>query len=230
MVRLLIIQISSNPLTLTGHKIPAVGLGTWQGTSPPFSSPTPSHHLGSTTPSPSEAAILHASLLKALQNGYRLIDTAQYYGIEPIIGSAVRASGIPRSELTIVTKFWGQYHHSPSSALQKSLENLGLEYIDIFLMHWPNAIRVEADRSETNLGIDESPTFVETWKMMEGLLGERCRGIGVSNFTQKTLQGLIDGGVKVLPCVNQVELHAFNPNLNLVPWCRERGIHTMSWR
>jgi glycerol 2-dehydrogenase (NADP+) len=168
--------------------------------------------------------------LKALSNGYRLIDTAQYYGIESIIGSAILASGIPRSEITVVTKFWGEWHHDPASALEKSLSSLGLGYIDIFLMHWPNAIRVEKDGRETNLGIDESPTFLETWKMMEGLVGPRCTGIGVSNFTQKTLQALIDGGAKILPCVNQVELHAFNPNLQLVPWSKERGIHTMSWR
>lgn len=199
----------------TGHKLPAVGLGTWQGSS---------------SPSPSQATELHASLLTALQNGYRLIDTAQYYGIESIIGSAILASGIPRAEITVVTKFWGEWHHDPASALQASLSALDLEYIDIFLMHWPNAIRVEEDGTETNLRIDESPTFLETWKMMEGLVGERCRGIGVSNFTQKTLQALIDGGARILPCVNQVELHAFNPNLKLVPWSRERGIHTMSWR
>ena len=198
--------------------------------------PKPPHHPhpnlnpGTTTPSPTQGTALHASVLNALKNGYRLIDTAQYYGIEHIIGSAILASGIPRSEITVVTKFWGQWHHDPSSALQKSLENLGLDYIDIFLMHWPNAIRVDPDGTETNLEIEESPTFLETWKMMEALVGERCRGIGVSNFTQKTLQALIDGGMTVLPCVNQVELHAFNPNLRLVPWSRERGIHTMSWR
>jgi glycerol 2-dehydrogenase (NADP+) len=125
----------------------------------------------------------------------------------------------------VVTKFPGTAHHDPAAALQKSLDRLDIGYIDIFLVHWPVAQSVEGK----NLGISESPTFVETYKLMEPLVGEKCRGIGVSNFTQKTLETLLSE-TTVVPVVNQVELHALNPNLKLVPWCRKRRIHTMSWR
>lgn len=165
------------------------------------------------------------SIIHALHTGYRLIDTAQYYNVEPIVGEAVRASGIPRGEVTIITKFWSNWHHDPAGALQKSLEALGLDYIDIFLMHWPCASTPDGKP----LGINESPTFIDTWKMMENCVGERCRAIGVSNFTQKTLEALL-AEAQIVPVVNQVELHAFNPNLNLVPYCQSKGVQVMSWR
>ncbi|KAJ0420211.1 NADP-dependent oxidoreductase domain-containing protein [Aspergillus carlsbadensis] len=78
------------------------------------------------------------------------------------------------------------------------------------------------------LRIDESPTFVETWKKMEACVGDKCRAIGVSNFTQKTLNALLEAAT-IVPVVNQVELHVFNPNHRLVPYCQEKGIHVMSW-
>lgn len=165
------------------------------------------------------------SVIHALKNGYRLLDTAQYYFVEPAVGQAVRESGIPRSEITVVTKFWGEWHHNPAQALQNSLDALGLDYVDIFLMHWPCA----ATPDGKNLGINESPTFVETWKLMEKLVGPRCKAIGVSNFTQKTLDELL-AAATIVPVVNQVELHAFNPNLRLVPYCHEKSIRVMSWR
>ncbi|KAL5333790.1 putative aldo-keto reductase [Aspergillus crustosus] len=191
-----------------GTQIPAVGLGTWQGSG-----------------NENESEKIRASIIHALHSGYRLIDTAQYYFVEPVVGEAVRNSGIPREDITVVTKFWGHWHHNPAVALQKSLDDLGLNYVDIFLMHWPCA--ATADNKQP-LRIDEKPTFVETWKMMEKLVGERCRAIGVCNFTQKTLDVLLEEA-SVVPVVNQVELHALNPNLELVPYCQERGIQVMSW-
>jgi glycerol 2-dehydrogenase (NADP+) len=169
---------------------------------------------------------LRDSIIHALRSGYRLIDTAQYYFVEDVVGEAVRASGIPRSEITVITKFWSDWHHDPAAALEKSLDALGLEYIDIFLMHWPCASTPD---NKGVLRIDESPTFVETWKKMEACVGDRCRAIGVSNFTQKTLDTLL-AEATIVPVVNQVELHAFNPNHRLVPYCQEKGIHVMSWR
>lgn len=173
-----------------------------------------------------EGAQLHSSIVYALRTGYRLIDTAQYYGVESIVGSAIRESGISREEITVVTKFWGEWHHDPATALKRSLQDMGLEYVDILFMHWPCAL--SADGKQV-LGIDESPTFVETWQKMEHLVGEQCKAIGVSNFTQKTLAELLQR-CKVVPVVNQVELHALNPGLELVPWCEARGIKVMSWR
>ncbi|KAJ4029061.1 hypothetical protein NW756_006189 [Fusarium oxysporum] len=190
-----------------GNSMPAVGLGSWQG------------RLGTDDEKALEESIKHA-----LQSGYRLIDTAQYYGIESVFGRAIRNSGVPRSDITIVTKFWGNYHHDVAAALEKSLDTLGLGYIDMLLMHWPWAMTPDGKI----LRIHESPTFVETWKQMEKLVGDKCRGIGVCNFTQKTLSVLLEHAT-IVPAVNQVELHALNPGLKLVPFCRSKGIHVMGW-
>ena len=149
------------------------------------------------------------------------------YGVEDIVGRAIRNSGISRSEITVVTKFWGDWHHNPAEALRISLASLDIDYIDIFLMHWPWATTPSPERKR--LRPNEGPTFVETWKMMETLLGPKCKAIGVSNFSQKTLDELL-ANANVVPAVNQVELHALNPNLRLVPYCQSKGIHVMSWR
>lgn len=162
-----------------------------------------------------------------MKNGYRLLDTAQRYEVEPVVGRAIRRSGVPREEITVVTKFWGEWHHNPAEALEISLRDLELDYVDVFLMHWPWATTPAPECKP--LRIAESPTFAETWALMEGLVGPKCRAIGVSNFTQKTLDVLL-ATAKIVPAVNQVELHALNPNLKLVPYCESKNIHVMSWR
>ncbi|CAD0053857.1 unnamed protein product, partial [Aureobasidium pullulans] len=169
---------------------------------------------------------LEDSIIHALHSGYRLIDTAQYYGIESVVGRAVRNSGISREKITVITKFWSQWHHDPAEALRISLQDLDIGYVDIFLMHWPFATTPDPERRY--LRKDQSPTFIETWNMMEELVGPRCRAIGVSNFAQTTLDELLPR-CRVVPVVNQVELHAFNPNHKLVPYCESKGIHVMSW-
>ncbi|KAL1908637.1 hypothetical protein Sste5344_005461 [Sporothrix stenoceras] len=169
---------------------------------------------------------LEASIVHALKSGYRLIDTAQFYQVEAIVGRAIKASGVPREKITVVTKFWGYWHHDPAAALEISLRDLGLDYIDVFLMHWPAAM-TPLPEAKTVLPT-EIPTTVETWKKMEALVGNKCHTIGVSNFTQKTLATLLESAT-IVPAVNQVELHALNPNLALVPWCIEHGIQVVSW-
>lgn len=143
------------------------------------------------------------------------------------MGRAIRNSGIPRSEITVVTKFWGEWHHDPAEALQISLRDLDVDYIDVFLMHWPWSLTPAPECKPYPPG--EGPSTVDTWNKMEKLIGDKCRSIGVSNFTQKTLDELL-ASATIIPVVNQVELHAFNPNLNLVPYCESKGIHVMSWR
>ena len=123
-----------------------------------------------------------------------------------------------------MTKFWGEWHHDPAEALRISLKELDIGYIDVFLMHWPWATTPD----KKPLKKDESPTFIETWQMMEKLVGDKCRAIGVSNFSQKTIDELLPHA-KIVPAINQVELHALNPNLKLVPYCQEKGIVVMSW-
>lgn len=217
--------------------IPAVGLGTWQGEQTDANNPDISPNIPilniieANYPKKGQygteaADELRLSIVHALRTGYRMIDTAQCYGVENIVGAAVRESGIPRSEIIIVTKFWGVWHHDPATALEISLRDLNVDYIDIMLMHWPWATSPDGKQL---LGPEDSPTYVETWKKMEALVGPKCRAIGVSNFTQKTL-GVLLRESKIVPVVNQVELHALNPNLKLVPWCEERGIKVTSWR
>ncbi|KAF6808822.1 putative aldo/keto reductase [Colletotrichum sojae] len=190
--------------------MPAVGLGSWQ---------VVVGRLGT-----DDEKALENSIIIALRNGYRLIDTAQFYGIEPVIGRAVRNSGVPRSNITIVTKFWGDFHQDVAAALEISLRDIGLDYIDVFLMHWPWATTPDGK----HLRIYESPIFVETWKQVEKLVGEKCRGIGVCNFTQKTLDVLLEHAT-IVPAVNEFELHALNPCLKLVSYCQSKGIHVMGW-
>ncbi|KAL2752992.1 hypothetical protein ACRALDRAFT_2030079 [Sodiomyces alcalophilus JCM 7366] len=192
-----------------GRSMPAVGLGTWQG------------GVGT-----KDAEALEASIIDALRSGYRLIDTAQSYGVEAVVGRAIRNSGVPRSEITVVTKFWANWHHDPAASLQVSLDALDIDYVDVFLMHWPFATTPAPEMRP--LRKNESPTIVETWKLMEKLVGPRCRAIGVSNFTQKTLEEIM-AEATVVPAVNQIELHAMNPNLKLVPYCQSKGIHVMGW-
>ncbi|GKT91912.1 aldo keto reductase [Colletotrichum tofieldiae] len=169
---------------------------------------------------------LEESIIHGLKTGYRLIDTAQRYGVEKTIGRAIRRSGVPRSEIVVVTKFWSDWHHDPATALQNSLDALGLDYVDVFLMHWPWAMTPAPEKKVLKKW--ESPTFIETWKLMEPLVGAKCKAIGVSNFMPKLLDQLL-AEAKIVPVINQVELHAFNPNLVLVPYCQEKGIHVMSW-
>lgn len=165
------------------------------------------------------------SVVHALRSGYRLLDTAQVYRVEPLVGRALRESGVPRSEVCVVTKLWGEWHHDPARALDISLAAMGLDYVDVFLVHWPWAFEPETKRA---LRPDEAPTIVDTWRMMEALVGPRCRAIGVSNFSEKTL-GMILESARVVPAVNQVEVHALNPCFKLVEYCRAKGIHVMGW-
>ncbi|OJD25286.1 hypothetical protein ACJ73_03342 [Blastomyces percursus] len=136
-----------------------------------------------------------------------------------LLGAAIRASGVPRSELTVVTKLVQTQHHDPETSLRESLVRLDVGYIDIFLMHWPNA----SGEDGRWRSIEESPTFVETYKKMETFVGPECRSIGVYNFSQKKLDVLLKE-CTIKPVVNLIEVHLYNPNLKLVPYCLEGGI------
>ncbi|KAF2096103.1 Aldo/keto reductase [Rhizodiscina lignyota] len=167
---------------------------------------------------------LKSSIIHAIKSGYRLIDTAQYYGVESVVGEAVRECGIPRSDITVVTKFWPSRGHEPEKALEESLRDMKLDYIDVLLQHWPATMTPD----EKPLPYPGKPTFIEVYKSMEKLVGPKLRAIGVSNYTQKLLTSLLQE-VSIVPAINQVELHALNPNLKLVPFCQSRGIQAMSW-
>lgn len=144
--------------------------------------------------------------------------------MEAQVGEAIRRSGIPRQEIFVISKYWGTHHANPAEALRISLEALDLEYLDLFLMHWPTSM----DEDGTAQAYPGEPPYWEAWKNLETVVGDRCRSIGVCNFTQKTLARLLEDAA-IVPAVNQFEFHALNPCLRLVPYCKEKGIHPMGY-
>jgi len=172
------------------HKMPIVGLGVYQ-TKP-----------GKDT---------FNSVKWSLQAGYRLVDTAALYGNEADVGRAVKESGIPRSEIFVATKLWDPDHGYDEAveAFEGSLENLGLDYVDLYLIHSPNTGKL-----------------VETWDALVAMQRKgKIRSIGVSNFGKKHIEALRKHG-RPLPAVNQIELHPLNyrNRASLLDYCKENGI------
>ncbi len=152
----------------------------------------------------------------ALEAGYRLIDTAAAYGNEDGVGKALANSGINRDELFVTTKLWNADHGYDNAlrAFDTSLSKLGLDVVDLYLIHWPTPGRGE---------------FVETWKALEKIYAEgRARSIGVSNFTIHHLNRLRSEAT-VVPAVNQIELHPRFPQDELRAYHREHQIATEAW-
>ena len=157
------------------------------------------------------------AVVSALDAGYRLLDTAQMYGNEAEVGEAVRRSALPRSEVFLTTKL-NNGHHAPTAVyetFEASLQRLGLDYVDLFLMHWPMPM-LEVD-------------YVDTWKaMLELAASGRARAVGVSNFEPAQLQRLIEA-TGVTPAVNQIEMHPHFPNDEVRRYCQDRGIVVQAW-
>jgi len=150
----------------------------------------------------------------ALRIGYRHVDTARIYGNEADVGEAVRESGVPRGDLFVTTKLWNsdQGYDSTLRACEASLKRLGLDYLDLYLVHFP----VPDVRKES-------------WSAMETLLKKgRCRAIGVSNFTIRHLEELIEES-HIMPSVNQVEFHPFLYQRELLKYCQNRGIQVEAY-
>jgi glycerol 2-dehydrogenase (NADP+) len=184
-----------------GVSMPAVGIGCWMG------------RVG-------DGNHVKTMVKRALELGYRHIDTAANYGNEKSVGEALRESNIPRKDIFLTTKLAGEDHGRVADALNRSVTSLGVEYVDLFLMHWPQAFRETGE----SLAPEESPTFVETWEAMEKLLDSgKTRSIGVSNFSIKTLTTLLQSA-RVIPAVNQVEVHPCLPQNALLSFCQARGI------
>ena len=152
----------------------------------------------------------------ALEVGYRHLDTAHIYGNETGVGAAIEKSGIPREELFITTKLWNsdQGTQSAHDAFDLSLEKLGLDYVDLYLIHWPSPKKNQ---------------FVESWLAMEEMAAsERTRSIGVSNFLPHHLQPVLDASTTV-PAVNQIELHPYLQQRDAVEFGVAHGIATEAW-
>lgn len=178
-----------------GVHLPALGLGVFQ--------------------SPPEQTV--DAVTTAIAGGYRLIDTAAAYYNEQQVGEGLRRSGVARAELFVTTKLWmSDYGYDTAlHAFDRSLRKLGLEYLDLYLLHWPAPSSWERT--------------VQSWKAAEKLLADgRVRAIGVSNFTEQNLDALAKES-RITPAVNQVELHPFFNQKALRAVDARRGIVTQSW-
>ncbi len=152
---------------------------------------------------------LEQSIVTAYNLGYRMLDTARMYNNEEKIGKVIKKNNIPREDLFITSKLWTDEHGYKNAvkAIESSLNNLGLEYIDLYLIHWPGGGK-----------------RIETWEAMVTALNEgKCRAIGVSNFTIRHLQEILDNS-NVVPTVNQVEFNPFIFPKKLLEYCNSERI------
>ena len=193
-----------------GDAMPALGLGTWRA----------------------EPSAVATAVRQALELGYRHIDAAAIYGNEAEIGAALEqafADGVVRREdLWITSKLWCDCHapEDVRPALERTLADLRLTHLDLYLMHWPVVLRAGVqfpEKGEDLVALEELP-LAPTWAAMEDLQSAgRCRHIGVSNFSQAKLQGLLDGA-RLAPAMNQVERHPYLQQPHLLAYCRNQGI------
>lgn len=183
-----------------GYKIPCIGYGTWQ------------------TPD-GETAV--KCVKQAIEDGYRHIDTAAVYGNEDGVGKGIKESGIKREDLFVTSKVWNanRGYESTKKAFYKTLKDLDLEYLDLYLIHWPAAAHQFENWDQINL---------DTWRAMTELYKEgRIKAIGVSNFKPHHLKSLMETEVK--PMVNQIEFHPGQMEEETVKYCRENNIVVEAW-
>ncbi|CAI7678451.1 unnamed protein product [Penicillium pancosmium] len=195
----------------TGAHIPAIGLGTWQ-----------------------DEDAQEAAVLQALQTGYRHIDTARCYGTEAAVGRAIKQSGVPRNEIFVTSKLWNNKHHPEDvgAALQQTLESLRLEYLDLFLMHWPVAFKRGDDMfpsDENGNLITDDIDYLDTYRAMEALVTTgKVKAIGISNFSKKEAQRVIENA-EIIPAVHQMELHPWLQQIDFVKFHKEKGVHVTQY-
>ncbi|KAL7107355.1 hypothetical protein ACP275_06G048800 [Erythranthe tilingii] len=169
----------------------------------------------------------------ALQMGYKHFDTAHIYGSEPALGNALcdaMSNGlIERESLFITSKLWGSHHHDPVSALKQTLMNLGMEYLDMYLVHWPVKLKPWVSHPLPKEEDFDKLDLETTWAGMEKCLEMGlCRGIGVSNFSSKKIENLLTFA-SVTPALNQVEMHPMWRQKKVRDYCRENKIHVSAY-
>jgi len=187
----------------SGVKIPAIGLGTWQS-------------------KPNE---VREAVKIALNTGYRHIDGAWIYGNEKEVGQGIKDSGVDRKDIFLTTKLWNSMHSAENveKAITESLTNLQVDYVDLYLIHWPFSFD-----SNNKLAANQVP-IKETWQAMEKIVKEgKAKSIGVSNFNTVRLKELLSIAA-ILPAVNQVELHPYLPQFELKEFCDKHNIHLSAY-
>ncbi|MEM6434789.1 MAG: aldo/keto reductase [Cyanobacteria bacterium P01_D01_bin.115] len=198
-----------------GDQMPMLGLGTWK----------------------SAPGDVYQAVKAAVQAGYRHIDCAHIYGNEAEIGQALSElfgeGVITREQLWITSKLWNN-DHAPDAvrpALETTLANLQLDYLDLYLIHWPVALQPDAQfplTPEKMISLDDLP-LLTTWQAMESLVDAgRCRHIGVSNVSRPKLQTLLDAA-RMKPEMNQIELHPYLQQPALLTFCQQHDIHLTAY-
>jgi diketogulonate reductase-like aldo/keto reductase len=155
------------------------------------------------------------AVITALTHGYRSIDTAEIYGNEAGVGEGIIESGVPRDEIFLTSKVWNEHqgYKKTIEALEKSLERLQTNYLDLYLIHWP-----------------KGKISVETWSAMEELYRNgKVRAIGLSNFLVRQLNDFLPH-CNIIPAVNQIEFHPRLVQPDLLIYCKQRGIRPEAWR
>lgn len=189
--------MSTTPPTIRfhdDHLAPKLGLGVWQ------------------VPAGQTADVV----CSAIETGYRLIDTAAIYGNEAEVGQGIRQSKVPREELFVTTKLWNDMHGHENTRLgfEESMNKLQLDYVDLYLIHWP---------------VPKNRQFIQSWETLINLRNEgRVKSIGVCNFLPQHLQTLLDK-TGVLPVLNQIELHPGFQQAELRHYHSDHGIQTQAW-
>jgi len=194
----------------TGASIPAVGLGTWQS-------------------KPNEVA---EAVEVALKAGYRHVDGAWIYGNENEVGEGIRKAGVPREDIFITAKLWGTFHQNPLENLNDSLKLLGVDYVDLYLMHWPIPMNPKGNdpkfpkKPDGTRDLDTSWSYIQTWHEMQKLVATgKAKAIGLSNCSIPFIEALLaDPKTTITPAVNQVELHPYLPQHELIQYCKDKGI------
>lgn len=183
-----------------GCYIPCIGYGTWQ------------------TP---DGEVTINSVKTAIENGYRHIDTAAAYNNEVSVGLGIKKSGVKREDLFVTSKVWNKNrgYKNTKIAFEKTLKDLNLEYLDLYLIHWPAAKHQFANWEQIN---------IDTWRAMTELYKEgKIKAIGVSNFKPHHLEALMNTEVK--PMINQIEFHPGQVDRETIEYCRKNNIVVEAW-
>lgn len=189
-------MVKNHFMLSNGEKIPSIGFGTWKLPVGP---------------------VAETAVKTALECGYRLIDAAAIYGNEESVGKGVRASGIDRKDVFLSSKLWNTEHgyETTLNAFDKTINDLQVDYLDLYLIHWPNPVKFRDCYIEKN---------IETWKAFEKLLADgKVKSIGVSNFFPRHIEEILPS-IDIKPMVNQIEFRPSCLHKETIKYCRANNI------